>query len=459
MNERRDAFYAERDRRTRQCGGQDVNLERPVQIVVGEDAATTRAGQVAALALINMVARVHRRVALDAPAAPLRARSLAAADDLRDAMRATAQAINPFLEIQAHGAPPPDAAVSIGIGHHVPADLDFTLTWQGDRGELIIGTFDGAEPDGEGVLGAAAASVLGASALFRAVHDQPVNASTLNPFARSMGHDTDPTGLAGPVDVGHVQVIGAGAVASALVYWAREVGVVGRWDIVDGDVAELHNTNRCLSMTAADAGWPDGMPDGTTNLKAAVLTPMIGATPYEAWYDQWDGIEVRPDLILLLANARGVRPLIAHRGEPLLVHATTSARWTAELHRHIPERDDCPACRLPDYSAPVFDCSTGPAVPDRPDSSDAALPFLSAAAGLLLLAALLQVPDGEINSESTNHWQLDFAPADVQLRAYRHPPREGCTHQLTETVRATVQQAAPRRWDQIPMRGARRLKT
>ncbi|HEV2345813.1 MAG TPA: hypothetical protein VGS97_17065 [Actinocrinis sp.] len=450
MNERRDAFYAERDRRTRQCGGQDTNLERPVRIVVGDDAATTRAGQVAALALINMVARVHRRVALYAPAAPLRARSLVAADDLQDAIRATALAINPFLEIQADGALPPDAAVSIGIGHHVPADLDFTLTWQGGRGELIIGALDGAEPVGEGLLGAAAASVLGASALFRAVHDQPVNASTLNPLARSSGRNTDPTGLAGPLDVGHVQVIGAGAVASALVYWAREVGVIGHWDIVDGDATELHNTNRCLSMTAADAGWPDGI----TRLKATVLAPMIGATPHEAWYDQWDGIDVRPDLILLLANARGVRSLIAHRGEPLLVHATTSARWTAELHRHVPDRDDCPACRLPDDSAPVFDCSTGPAVPDLRDSPDAALPFLSAAAGLLLLAALLQIPDGGIASESVNHWQLDFAPAGVQLREYRHPPREGCTHQLDETVRSTVQRAAPRKWDQIPMRGA-----
>jgi hypothetical protein len=453
MNERRDAFYAERDRRTRQCGGQDANLERPVRIVVGSDAAATRAGQVAALALINMVARVHRRVALDAPAVPLCARSLVAADDLRDAMRATALAINPFLEIQTAGTSALGRAVSIGVGRRVPADLDYSLIWQGGRGELIIGTCDGAEPDGEGLLGAAAASVLGASALFRAVHDQPVKASVLNPITRSAGHDTNTTSLLGPVDVGHMQVIGAGAVASALVYWAREVGVIARWDIVDGDIAQLHNTNRCLSMTAADAGWPDGIPNGTARAKATVLAPMIDAAPHETWYDQWDGVEVRPDLILPLANDRGARPLIAHRGEPLLVHATTSAHWTAELHRHTPDHDDCPACRLPDDAAPVFDCSTGPAIPEQPDSPDAALPFLSAAAGLLLLAALLQIPSGEITTGTVNHWQFDFTPAELQLRAYYHPPREGCTHQLTSSVRATVRQAAPRRWDQITMRG------
>jgi len=82
---RRAAFYAERDRRTLQYGSENDALERPVLIMVGPDVAYTRAGQVAALALVNMAARVHRRIGLSIPAAPLTARSLVPAHDPRTA--------------------------------------------------------------------------------------------------------------------------------------------------------------------------------------------------------------------------------------------------------------------------------------------------------------------------------------------------------------------------------------
>jgi len=453
MSELRDLFYAERDLRTRQCGGLDAHLERPVRIVVGAEAAQTRAGQVAALALINMVARVHRRVILDVPSAPLRAQALVAADELGQAMVATALAINPFLEIRSAPRAEDADVVGIGVGPLVFENVDFTLTWHGGIGRLqVSGTGDASaheQVEGEAVIGAAAASVLGAWALFRAVHDQTVDQSQWNPYERSTASAAGAPESLGPLDLGHVQVVGAGAVASALVYWVRELGMVGPWEIVDADVAQLHNTNRCLCLLAADAGWPNGVRDGKSVTKVSSLAPLINATSHEAWYDEWDGIDRRPDLVLPLANARDVRPLIAGRGEPLLLHATTSQRWTAELHRHIPELDDCPACRMPDAATPVFECSTGPSVPDQPDSPDAALPFLSAAAGLLLATALLQVANGEIVRGDRNHWLTDFAAADPRMRSYRHPPREGCTHQLSSTVRSMVHQTAPRRWDVI----------
>jgi hypothetical protein len=72
-----------------------------------------------------------------------------------------------------------------------------------------------------------------------------------------------------------------------------------------------------------------------------------------------------------LANGRDVRTLVAQRGEPLLLHATTSPNWTAELHRHRPERDDCPRCRIPEDAVTDFDCSTGPETPEEPTSPKA----------------------------------------------------------------------------------------
>ncbi|MFD1048283.1 hypothetical protein ACFQ1S_23465 [Kibdelosporangium lantanae] len=48
----------------------------------------------------------------------------------------------------------------------------------------------------------------------------------------------------------------------------RELDVAGDWYIVDGGLAELHNINLCLTMTAADAGWPEGVPGASPVAKA-----------------------------------------------------------------------------------------------------------------------------------------------------------------------------------------------
>ena len=149
-------------------------------------------------------------------------------------------------------------------------------------------------------------------------------------------------------------MIGAGAVGVGLCFWLMYMGVVGAWEIVDHDIVELHNTNRSLGFTATDAGWPDlgAQP------KARVAAKLIGATPRIMTYAQWSYLGGRPDLILPLANGEGVRHAIGQRAEPILLHASTSRDMTAELHRHIPGRDQCISCRFPSQGVPEFECST-----------------------------------------------------------------------------------------------------
>ena len=201
-------------------------------------------------------------------------------------------------------------------------------------------------------------------------------------------------------------------------------------------------------MTAADAGWPGGRPIGTAQDKAQIVADVLAGAATPLWYDQWAATNPpRADLVLPLANERGVRAGIAALGEPLLIHATTSSQWTAELHLHRPDIDDCPACRIPDVAAPVFACSTGPAVPDdAANAGDAALPFLSAAAGLMLLIAITQLhPNEALVRDRHNHWRLCFEPA-VALRASVHP-RGGCPHTLPAAARTAIHRADPGRHD------------
>ncbi|HXF37910.1 MAG TPA: hypothetical protein VNO17_12140, partial [Actinomycetota bacterium] len=105
---------------------------------------------------------------------------------------------------------------------------------------------------------------------------------------------------------------------------------------------ELHNTNRALTLLAADAGWPDGTPRQPGAMKATAAADLLGIDAYEGWYHEWlaENGDRRPDLVLPLANDFSVRHAIGQRGESILVHATTSPNWTAELHRHVAGRDN-----------------------------------------------------------------------------------------------------------------------
>jgi hypothetical protein len=184
--------------------------------------------------------------------------------------------------------------------------------------------------------------------------------------------------------------------------------------------------------------------------KAISAARAVAGVPHIQWYDSWQPEhEARHDLVLPLANGRDVRTLITQRGEPLLLHATTSINWTAELHRHRPDHDDCPSCRIPDTSTPEFTCSTGPTVPEQPNSPDAALPFLSAGAGLLLAAAITGLPQSAALATQINHWQLDLTLAGQLLRALQHPPREGCQHVQPRNIRDAFHTSDPRRWDDL----------
>jgi hypothetical protein len=438
MTSTRDAFYAERDRRTRQYGGHDDALERAIHLTVGPDVTATRAGQIATLALVNLIARAHRRLVTEIPHAPLRARSLVPASDFQTAATRTALAINPVLDMTAHAGAP----IRIGLGQQVPNGLELYLGWLGGRGTVSTTPLTADELDPESVFGAATAAVLGAAAVFRLAHGQPVRTTRFNPIELAADHDAGTRDHRTPIDVGDVLAVGAGAVTAALVYWLRELGIThGMWDFLDRDDAELHNTNRCMTMTAAQAGWPNGEPTIAAGNKATAVAQAIGGRPHPVWYDQWKPHhQARHDLVL---------PLASERGEPLLLHATTSPNWTAELHRHLPDQDDCIDCRLPDTTTPRMRCSTGPVDVTNSKSPDAALPFLSAAAGLMLAAALAALPNGPAMTGRINHWQLDLTLSMPLLRHHQHQQRQACREQPSAALRRLISESEPRRWDYL----------
>ncbi|MGQ0678171.1 MAG: ThiF family adenylyltransferase [Actinomycetota bacterium] len=415
-----------------------------MSILAGQDVVDTPTGQTLILAAVNMAARVHRRIAIDIPDAELLVPTLVAATSLRDAAFALALAIDPFLDLRDTGE---KEAPSLGIGQRAGS---VNVGAKGYRASVSVGSLlIGDHP--AGILGAGLAACLGTSALLQLVTGQIPAERVVSLWCFGEG-DLDEVGPevpVGPLKVGErVALIGAGAVGSAIAYWLRLIGVEGEWVFVDHDEVELHNTNRSIGQLVEDAGWAAGLPGGIPRGKANVAAELIGGYHFDGWYDEWIQDARRPDLIIPVANDRGLRQVIGRLGMPLLMHGATSANWTAELHRHGP-RDDCPACRFPHNTIPDFGCSEGPLDPgiEKEESPDAALPFLSAAAGLLVVAGLTQLENGYLDVRHNHHRLLFQSAINTSWLNTIHSCHDGCRIRPTPGVRRQLNRG--RRWGHL----------
>lgn len=462
MESNKEIFYKARDRRTSQFEANTSLFERPIKLFIGDDVSDNEIGQVFLYALLNMLCRVHRRITLVVSPQVAIANRYSNNESLEIALVALAKSIDPFIQISVltfASSLPVENELVVGAGLKVPNDLACYFGWQGGRAE-VSNVAVAAGDSRLDLMGAATASCLAAATVFRFLHDTFIFIPRrLNLVERSEGDKAGKLSVVGPVDVGNVHLIGAGAVAHGLLYWLREIGITGNWEIVDGDLAEIHNTNRCMGMVASDAGWPNGIQSREVGLnKAIVASRLIGASPHPFWYDQSPLLNRdRPDLLIPLANGRSIRSAVAGRGFPIILHATTSINWTAELHRHIAGKDECIACRFPE-ALPDFECSSGPADPsaravaskvngDEELSDDAALPFLSATAGLMLAISLLQIAsDQPFIRGRENHWVLHLMMGQNLVRpSIRINP--DCSHLAPADFRRRIHSSASARFD------------
>ena len=123
----------------------------------------------------------------------------------------------------------------------------------------------------------------------------------------------------------------------------------------------------------------------------------------------------------------------------------------AQLHRHIPDRDDCIVCRMPEATAaPRFGCAAVALPQAGAPSADGALPFLSATAGLLLLSGLFRLQHGALAAGPENLYAVCFD--NVRRAARVGACRCGCGAVLSRGARRRVH--AGRRWSHLDLAAA-----
>lgn len=429
-------FYKKRDRRTDEYVDRPGYAEAHIGVFISEEAGAAHSGQVAALALANQLARAHRNLtfSLDSSSSvELSAWSPFGSNiSLRQALLSTCTEIDPCGEFEVvDKMDPNDVDISIGIGKASVA-CDWYIGSEGAIG--ILDTAPHSISTGRRVdrIGAGVSACLGAAAVFR----NSLGLEAQPHFLSGWNCREDDEASTGPadlpfVDVGNVLMVGAGAVGTALVYWLQTLGVKGNWTIVDRDHVKVHNTNRGLLFTPADAGWPNG----PSRSKARVLESHVDAdcNAEIKWYAASNARKQKFDLILCLANERDVRTQIARRNQTVVLHATTSPNWMSQLHRHISGVDDCIQCRTDDVRQPDQACSEGSlSEAEGVEQSDAALPFLSSASGLMLCTALQRLQVGELSSDNRNDWRWYFLGKDQMVNGGRRSCKQGCD---TESLR------------------------
>jgi hypothetical protein len=426
-------FYQERDLRTTEYMRSQYFEILPVHVAIDAEAAREPPGQIALLALANQLARVHRCITFDVPSTPmpLLVPVPFARPTLDETLVHTCGRIDPCGDFRV-GRPQPGRVVSIALGNDPQGEYEWYLG--ADQAVAHLGRHPvGFSSKAATVRGAGLASCLGAAAVFRSMVGLQTTPRSISAWNYAEGNEASlgPESLA-PLDVGRGLIVGAGAVASSLVYWLHAFGVRGVWTVVDRDVVHIHNLNRGLLFEASDAGWPEGELKGKAGILASWLPNGIHDS---SWYHESKLVNEHYDVVLGLANDHNVRHFIASRNNTVTLHATTGDNWLSQLHRHIAGVDDCIWCRAGEVTSATFRCSTGTIESAAGTTTDAALPFLSAASGLMLATALQRLECEEFARENRNDWRWDFGSTYKMATSGFRQCRSDCTRILAVELR------------------------
>lgn len=210
----------------------------------------------------------------------------------------------------------------------------------------------------------------------------------------------------------------------AAVYFMRLADLTGELGIVEKDTVKVENLNRSPIFGKETYSLNKGRA-----LEQFLKGSSIKVDIFEGWWDDFvrerGRLPNRYDIWLPLANAFGVRWSIQNNYPPLMIHASTGVNWNANFGRHIPLLDDCLADRFPEEAPDnALSCATGE-IPTGIEHIDAALPFLSFFAGLLVVSDLCRtnVPH---YPQVPNYALFDFGASMDVIQAWNRKPAENC---------------------------------
>jgi hypothetical protein len=426
-----DEFYRLRDDRSNECVPNLAYQNVRCTVRVSHELIHTYAGQAMVIVVCNLLSRWCRRVDAELPRVQKHARIGLPGTELSQMTLLQMRDADPFGEfrfaskIQDTG----DIEIHVGSGvrrHNRTVTID-AGGWIAFVDHLTTAA-TGAAREQANPIGPAAAACLGVAEAFKhAVGLRDETPRSIIFDAYHLVSDQKTPGVASfpnDVDLGKLLIVGGGSVGSATAYFLRVLHLTGELKTVDHDIVKVENFNRSPIFGKSTYGLGKA---------PAIVTFLDGsrmrATSFEGDWDRFTAEHRRSaydfDIWLPLANERNVRWSMQNAIPPLMIHASTSRNWAVNFGHHIANRDDCIVDRFPEATTPLK-CAEGK-VPAQKGGTDAALPFLSFLAGLLIVADLvrLKMPGYPQVSNHALFWLGD----GLNIQSWDREPRPTCVCQ------------------------------
>lgn len=384
-----DQWYVERNDRIYQYGTYPLDPSRWIALRADSEYAADYAGQVAVLTAANLLGRMSPSIALDIPRVPMVAPLPWADRDLQEFV------LNQLYSGDPRGRflvrPPREGDCLVHLG---PSGSDVVVHGEDWHAYLGPGLSPLPLARNPNPVGPALAAILAATRLCTHELTPPPTPLLLN--ALSWSHELSVWGaptLSPDAALGNVWTVGTGSVGTAILYFlallTRNFSAV----LFDKDRVERHNIIRSPVFTEAHVERRK-VEVAEEYLRCCGVT-SITAYPYalhesRVWADRQEGT---PDLLIAAANEFNVRHYIETLFPPVQIYGTTGRNWQATVMRHIPLKDACSCCLFPNTTLAPTKCATDPAPTKAPDNkrADAALSFLSFAAGLMAACEILKL--------------------------------------------------------------------
>ena len=389
MNEQN--WRSQRNSRSLCYAGRVLDPNHWILLRASEEYAERYDGQVAILTAANLLGRMSPAVALDVPSVPLVDSLTYLGSTLPEVVLNLLSGIDPYGKFCCRSQMDNDYVIHLGR-------TGATNLVHGSGWNLYCGPSPSplVDDDFANPIGPALAVILAISEAFRTNLTAPRENTLFNALtwkAELLKPEFDPLSQL-PKTLGTLWTVGTGSVGTAILYFLSLATQKFSTVLFDMDVVKIHNLDRSPIFTVEDLEKKKVLVTKRYLDQARIKFVKVencALDESELWRNRTPGT---PDLIISTANERNVRTVIENGYPPIQIYGTTGRNWQASVIRHIPLIDPCSTCLFPNSIHKSTSCAAGSITVEREGNEeqiDAALPFLSFAAGAMAAAEILKL--------------------------------------------------------------------
>lgn len=433
-------FYGERDSRTLELVDTDYRNKK-VLITIDDDTFGTINGQVMLFTALNLTSRFCCNIDVFCnPSTKTHYLPPKYHDEyFSTAMIKALKKIDPFgkFDIVTHLNESYDAVLSIGhpelsSNTSVTIDSDGWLAYVGRGRRHFRKYYHEQNPIGAGV-----AACFGTCEIFKNLilkdnfseHVESVCFSALDYSLDKQNPENPP--LPEEVTLGKIQMIGVGAIGSAVLAFLDLLPIQGEIDLVDFDIIEFSNLNRYLIATIDDVGRSKVDVGQEYISNRDHLNVSIFRGKYEEYVSKVGRGE--PDVVLPLVDNNEARHQVQMNMPPLAIYGTTGG-WAITVARQKALEGDCIICRYPKKESEELPCGIVEVTQSDANKKvktqiNAAVSFVSALPGILVAGELVKRNYSRIFTH--NFFQIDMASSPHHMQHFQRHPVEECICQMS----------------------------